>query len=60
MVKWEGDALLVNSIVNRADRSYTVMDRWKLSRDGNILKIERQIENLSGESESILIYERQK
>src|SRR5687768_7363894 len=34
MAKWEGSALLINTIVNSPPRSYTQMDRWKLSRDG--------------------------
>lgn len=58
-VKWEGDVLLINTIVNGRDRSYTVMDRWKLSRDGRTLKIEREIESAGGETEGTFIYERQ-
>jgi hypothetical protein len=58
-LKWEGDALLVNTLVNARDRSYTVMDRWKISRDGKTLTIRRQVESLSGESEALLVYEKQ-
>ena len=58
-LKWEGDALLVNTLVNGRDRSYTVMDRWKISRDGKTLTIRRQVESLSGESEALLVYEKQ-
>ena len=58
-LKWEGNALLVNTIVNSRDRSYTVMDRWKMSKDGRTLTIRRQIESLHGESEALLIYEKQ-
>src|SRR5438874_2309480 len=31
-VKWEGAALLINTLVS-GPRDYTVMDRWKLSPD---------------------------
>jgi len=58
-LKWEGDALLVNTLVNARDRSYTVMDRWKISRDGKTFTIRRQVESLSGESEALLVYEKQ-
>lgn len=58
VVKWEGDALLVNTIVNGRGPSYTVMDRWRLSRDGRTLKIERAIESVTGESEGTLVYDR--
>ncbi len=58
-LKWEGDALLVNTLVNGRDRSYTVMDRWKMSRDGKTLTIRRQVESMSGESEALLVYEKQ-
>ena len=57
IAKWEGSALLINTLVS-GPRSYTQMDRWKLSRDGMVLTIRRQIVNLHGESESILVYER--
>jgi len=37
-VKWEGDALLINTIVT-SPQSYTIMDRWALSHDHNVLTI---------------------
>jgi hypothetical protein len=58
-LKWEGNALLVNTLVSGRDRSYTVMDRWKMSKDGKTLTIHRQVESLHGESEALLIYEKQ-
>jgi hypothetical protein len=55
--KWEGEALLINTIVNGANgTSYTQMDRWRLSRDGQILRIRRQFVNMHGETESELVY----
>src|SRR5438552_7075047 len=56
MTKWEGAALLVNTLVS-GPQNYTVMERWKRSRDGNTLTINRTIVRLSGESESVLVYE---
>ena len=54
--KWEGSALLVNTLVS-GPQNYTVMERWKRSRDGNTLTIKRTIVNLGGETESVLVYE---
>jgi hypothetical protein len=56
MTKWEGAALLVNTLVS-GPQNYTVMERWKRSRDGNTLTINRTIVRISGESESVLVYE---
>jgi hypothetical protein len=54
--KWEGSALLVSTLVS-GPQNYTVMERWVRSRDGNTLTIKRTIVRLSGESESVLVYE---
>jgi hypothetical protein len=59
IAKWEGSALMINTIVNGRQRSYTQMDRWKLSRDGKVLTIRRQIVTLQGEVESTLVYDKQ-
>ena len=54
--KWEGSALLVNTLVS-GPQNYTVMERWKRSRDGSTLTIKRTIVRLGSESESVLIYQ---
>lgn len=60
VLKWEGDALLFNTIVNgRHGTIHTQMDRWRVSRDGRTLRIRREIVSRSGEIESELVYERQ-
>ena len=56
MTKWEGAALLVSTIVS-GPQNYTVMERWRKSRDGSTLTIKRTIVRTSGESESVLIYQ---
>src|SRR5690348_1439844 len=55
--KWEGDALLVNTLVS-GPQNYTVMDRWTLSRDHNVLMVTRQIVRPSGETDGTLVYRR--
>ncbi|MFY9727826.1 MAG: hypothetical protein WAJ87_20190 [Bryobacteraceae bacterium] len=58
VVKWEGSALLVNTLVSGA-RDYTVMDRWSLSRDRNTLTIARQVVRASGEVNGRLVFRRE-
>ena len=57
MVKWEGAALLFNTLVSGSEQ-YTQMDRWSVSRDGATLTIRRQIVRRVGEIESTLVYDR--
>jgi len=58
--KWEGSALLLNSIRMTAKHQHTEMDRWKLSRDGKTLIIRRVVVSIGGgEIESTLVYEKQ-
>lgn len=56
ITKWEGDALLVNTLVS-GPQNYTLMERWSRTRDGSTLTIKRTIVMMSGESESLLVYE---
>ncbi len=58
MLKWEGDALLTNSLVSGSRGQYTLMDRWRLSADRKTLRIRRQMITRRGESEANLLYER--
>lgn len=57
-VKWEGAALLTSTIVTGA-HEYSVMDRWKLSRDRSRLIVSREIVDRSGVTEGELVYVRQ-
>ena len=56
VTKWEGAALLVNTLVS-GPQSYTVMERWTRSRDGNTLTVRQTIVRLGNESESTLVYD---
>ena len=57
VTKWEGSALLVNTIVTGV-RSYSLSDRWRLSRDRNTLTIRRQMVERNGEKEWTMVYTR--
>lgn len=54
--KWEGSALLVNTLVS-GPRNFTIMERWRRSRDGATLTIRRTVVDRGGERESTLVYE---
>ncbi len=58
VVKWEGPALLVNTLVS-GPSDYTVMDRWRLSPDRNTLTITRQVVRSSGQAEGTLLFHRE-
>ena len=53
--KWEGAALLVNTIVSGPE-NYSIAERWTRSKDGNMLTITRDVVRPGGEAESVLVY----
>lgn len=57
IAKWEGAALLINTLVS-GPQNYTVMDRWRLSRDHSMLTIVRQIVRRNQQVEGMLVYRR--
>lgn len=60
VAKWEGDAMVVNTIVMKKEGGqYSEMDRWTLSSDGKTLRIRRQIMSLHDQSESTLVYRKE-
>jgi hypothetical protein len=58
LAKWEGAALLINTIIIVGDSQKVEMDRWTLSRNKSALRIQRQINIRGRETESALYYER--
>jgi hypothetical protein len=54
-VKWEGAALLINTLVS-GTQDYTVMDRWRLSPDHATLTITRQVVRGTNQVEGLLVY----
>ncbi len=58
VAKWEGEVLLINTLVS-GPSDYTVMDRWRLSRDRSSLTIARQIVRASGQVEGTLVFVRE-
>jgi hypothetical protein len=58
VAKWEGAALLINTLVS-GPRDYTEMDRWRLSGDRAMLTINRQTVTARGTQETVLVYHRE-
>jgi type IV secretion system protein VirB10 len=58
LTKWEGSALLINTLVSGPQR-YAVMDRWELSKNRTVLTITRTIQRGSTEVEATLVYRNQ-
>lgn len=56
-VKWEGAALLINTIVT-GPHDFVVMDRWRLSRDHATLTVTRQIIRGVKQEEGFMSYRR--
>jgi hypothetical protein len=59
VTKWEGAALLINSIVLQPRTQYTDKQVWKCSRDNRTLIIRRDVIDPHGQSQSEFIYERE-
>lgn len=57
-VKWEGSALLINTIVS-GPRDYSILDRWTLSPERSVLTISRQTMQNGAENETTLVYRRE-
>jgi hypothetical protein len=53
--KWEGSALLINTLVS-GPQSYVIEDRWQMSRDRSTLRIERTIRRGTSEAAATLVY----
>jgi type IV secretion system protein VirB10 len=56
--KWEGAALLINTLVS-GPRDYTIMDRWTLSRDRSQLNVQRQVVQGTSQVEGYVVYRRE-
>lgn len=61
ILKWQGAALLFDTLVDgeTEQERFTLMDRWKLNRDGQRLLIHREIVRRTGHVEADLVYDRE-
>ena len=58
-VKWEGDALVLETKGTFGDNAYTMKDKWTLSEDGKVLTIVRHFTSGMGDLDQKLILEKQ-
>jgi hypothetical protein len=58
-IKWEGAALLINTLVSSGSQQYAVSDRWRLSDNGATLRITRQVNRGSAQTEGYMVYRRE-
>jgi type IV secretion system protein VirB10 len=58
-VKWEGSALLINTLVASGSQQYAISDRWRLSDNGAMLHIGRQVNRGPAQTEGYMVYRRE-
>jgi hypothetical protein len=59
VLKWEGDALLIESKGSFGDNEFSMSDKWTLSEDGKTLTIARTFKSAMGEGGQKLVLEKQ-
>ena len=59
ILKWEGDALLVETKGKFGDNDFTMKDKWSVSEDGKVLTINRHFSSSMGEGDQKLVLEKQ-
>jgi hypothetical protein len=58
-VKWDGDALLIDTKAKFGDNDVTIQDKWTLSEDGKTLTIVRLFKSSMGEGGQTLVLDKQ-
>lgn len=59
VLKWDGDALAIETKGKFGDNEFTMKDRWTLSSDGKVLTMVRHFSSSFGEGEQKLVLEKQ-
>lgn len=58
VVKWAGDALVLDTKAKWEDNELTINDKWTLSEDGKTLTVERKFSSSMGEMQQKLVFEK--
>ena len=58
-VKWDGEALLMETKGSFGDNAYTMKDKWTISEDGKVLTIVRHFSSGMGDLDQKIILEKQ-
>jgi hypothetical protein len=59
VVKWEGEALNIDTKGTFGDNAYSLKDKWTVSADGKVLTIARHFSSSMGELDQKLVFEKQ-
>jgi hypothetical protein len=59
VVKWDGDALLIETKGQFGDNEFTMTQKWTLAADGKTLTVAQTFKSAMGEGEQKLIFEKQ-
>jgi hypothetical protein len=59
VVKWDGDALVIETKGQFGDNEFTMTQKWTLSDDGKTLTIAQTVKSAMGEGEQKLIFDKQ-
>jgi len=58
-LKWDGDALVIETKADFGGNAVTITDKWTLSEDGKTLTISRHFASPQGEGDAKQVYEKQ-
>ncbi|HUA61893.1 MAG TPA: hypothetical protein VML19_24265 [Verrucomicrobiae bacterium] len=58
-VKWDGDALLMETKGSFGDNQYTMKDKWTLSEGGKVLTIQRTFSSGMGDVTQKMVFDKQ-
>ena len=58
-LKWDGDALVIESKADFGGNDVTITDKWSLSEDGKTLTINRHFASSQGEGDAKQVFEKQ-
>jgi hypothetical protein len=59
VVKWDGDALVIESKGQFGDNEFTMTQKWTLSADGKTLNVAQTFKSAMGEGEQKLVFDKQ-
>jgi len=59
VVKWDGDALAIETKGQFGDMDFTMTQKWTLSSDGKTLTVAQNFKSAMGEGDQKLIFEKQ-
>ncbi len=58
-LKWDGDALLIDSKMDFQGTEVTISDKWVLSEDGKMMTVTRHFSSDQGEGDATIVLDKQ-